>query len=229
MRTPSTVVMLCTLGLTLAAAMPSAHADGAEIVLHGNTRGAPACIACHGTQGEGAAASGFPRLAGLDAGYVHAQLEAFAAEKRTNAIMTPIAQALSAAERKQLADYYSGLGRDPGTVKAARPQADKVDPISGSAGAQLALKGRWENALPACVQCHGSRGAGVGSAFPALAGQPALYIENQLRAWQQGTRAPGPLGLMKVIADKLSTDDIKQVAAYFAALSPDRTTRGDTP
>ena len=131
MRTPSSLVMLCTLGLTLAAAMPYAHAGGADIALHGNTRGAPACIACHGVQGEGSAASGFPRLAGLDAGYVHAQLEAFAAGKRNNAMMTPIAQALSAAERKQLADYYSGLGRIPGTVKAARQQADKVDPISG--------------------------------------------------------------------------------------------------
>lgn len=220
MRTTFSMVMLCSLSLALAAAMPCARADGAGIALNGNARGAPACMTCHGARGEGTAATGFPRLAGLNAGYVHAQLEAFAVGKRTNAMMTPIAQALNAVERKQLADYYSGLGRAPGTVKATTQQADKADPKLDSAGAQLALKGRWKNGLPACVQCHGSRGAGVGSVFPALAGQSALYTENQLRAWQQGTRAPGPLGLMKVIADKLSVDDVKHVAAYFAALAP---------
>lgn len=220
---------MCSLSLALAAVMPCARADGASIALHGNERGAPACVTCHGALGEGAVATGFPRLAGLDAGYVHAQLEAFAAGKRTNAMMTPIAQGLNAAERTQLADYYGGLGRPPGTVKSATQQPDKADPKPNAPSAQLVLKGRWENALPACVQCHGSRGAGVGSVFPALAGQSALYIENQLRAWQQGRRAPGPLGLMKVIAGKLSADDIQHVAAYFAALPVAGVVPGDTP
>lgn len=227
MRTSSGASVVC--GLMLVAAMPVTHADGAGIALKGNDRGAPACIACHGAQGEGNAASGFPRLAGLDAGYMHSQLEAFATGKRTNAMMAPIAVALDATERKQVADYYGGLGRSPGTVKPAVQQADVAAPPVGEPGAQLALKGRWENGLPACVQCHGSTGAGVGSVFPALAGQSALYIENQLRAWQQGTRVPGPLGLMKVISDKLSADDVRQVAAYFAALPPGRTSTGVTP
>lgn len=227
MRTSSGASVLC--GLMLAAAVTVTYADGAGIALKGNDRGAPACIACHGAQGEGNAASGFPRLAGLDAGYLQTQMEAFASGKRKNAMMAPIAMALDATERKQLADYYSGLGRSVGTVKTAVQQADVAAPDSGEPGAQLALKGRWGDSLPACVQCHGISGAGVGSVFPALAGQSALYIENQLRAWQQGTRAPGPLGLMKVISDKLSADDVRHVAAYFAALPPNRASKGVTP
>ena len=124
---------------------------------------------------------------------------------------TPIAQTLGLDERAELARYYGGLGSAVATTPVPRPD---------SVGARLALKGRWSEGLPACVQCHGATGAGVGNVFPALAGQSALYIENQLRGWQQGARPPGPLRLMKAIASKLSAADIRAVAAYFAALQP---------
>lgn len=51
-----------------------ALADGASIALHGNDRGAPECVTCHGAYGEGMPANGFPRLAGLNAGYLKTQL-----------------------------------------------------------------------------------------------------------------------------------------------------------
>lgn len=210
MRVTRTIVLLSSLSLALATTMQFARADGAAITLHGNDRGAPACVTCHGAYGEGMAANGFPRLAGLDAGYIQTQLDAFANGQRANAMMSPIAQTLNAAERAGLAQYYAGLRSPAGAAKATAEY--------DSPGARLALKGRWSQGLPACVQCHGATGAGVGHVFPALAGQSALYIENQLRAWQQGTRAPGPLGLMSVVASKLSRDDIRSVAAYFSAL-----------
>lgn len=209
MRPVPTLVLLSSLSLAFAATPRSAHADGATIALHGNARGAPACVTCHGAQGEGMPANGFPRLAGLNAGYLQTQLDAFANGQRANAMMTPIAQTLTADERVELARYYGGLGSTVATAPV--PQPDSV-------GARLALKGRWSQRLPACVQCHGATGAGVGSVFPALAGQSALYIENQLRSWQQNARPPGPMGLMKTIASKLSAADIQSVAAYFSAL-----------
>lgn len=209
MRSVPTLVLLSSLGLAFAATAQTARADGATIALHGNARGAPACVTCHGAQGEGMPANGFPRLAGLNAGYLQTQLDAFANGQRANAMMTPIAQTLSVDERAELARYYGGLGGSTAAVSVPNPD---------SAGARLALKGRWSHGLPACVQCHGATGAGVGTVFPALAGQSALYIENQLRNWQQNTRPPGPMGLMKTIASKLSAADIQSVAAYFAAL-----------
>jgi cytochrome c553 len=195
-------------------------ADGASIALSGNNRGAPACVTCHGASGAGGVANGFPRLPGLNAGYLQAQLDAFANGQRRNAMMTPITQILSPDERAALARYYSGLtiSTDP-----------SPPPNTETIGAQLALKGRWSDGLPACVQCHGATGAGVGRTFPALAGQSALYIENQLHAWQQGSRAPGPMGLMKLIASKLSAVEIKSVAAYFAAIQPEAAEKGRAP
>lgn len=211
MRRVHALVLLSSLSLALAAATQSVCADGATIALQGNTRGAPACVTCHGAHGEGMPTNGFPRLAGLNAEYLQKQLDAFANGQRANAMMTPIAQTLSADERAELARYYGGLGSAAATTPVPQPD---------SAGARLALKGRWSQRLPACVQCHGATGAGVGNVFPALAGQSALYIENQLRGWQQGARSPGPLGLMKAIASKLSAADIRAVAAYFSALQP---------
>lgn len=220
MRPVPSLVLLASLGLVFAAPSRPARADDATIALHGNARGAPACVTCHGAQGEGMPANGFPRLAGLNAGYLQTQLDAFANGQRANAMMTPIAQTLSADERVELARYYGTLSGAVATAPV--PQSDSV-------GARLALQGRWSQRLPACVQCHGVSGAGVGNVFPALAGQSALYIENQLRGWQQGARPPGPLGLMKAIASKLSAADIHSVAAYFAALQPPASDTTRTP
>lgn len=193
-----------------------ARADGLSLSQHGNDTGTPACVTCHGTQGEGMAVNGFPRLAGMQSSYLRAQLDAFANGQRPNAMMSPITKTLSAEDRQAVADYYGAL---PAPVPAT-----PTTPTS-TVGQHLAEEGRWSQGLPACVQCHGALGSGVGTTFPALAGQSAIYIENQLRAWQQGQRAPGPLGLMKKIADKLSTADIHEVARYFSTLAPDPITK----
>lgn len=196
------------LSLPLSIMINLALADGITISLHGNDRGTPACITCHGAHGEGMPANGFPRLAGINAEYLQTQLDAFANGQRNNVMMTPIAKTLNKDERAAVANYYAKLS-DAAAIPA--PVAEKNSP-----GERLAIQGRWSQSLPACVQCHGAMGSGVGTTFPALAGQSSIYIENQLRAWQQGTRPAGPLGLMKVIASKLSATDIHEVAAYFS-------------
>jgi cytochrome c553 len=120
--------------------------------------------------------------------------------------MAPIAKAMNAAERGAAAAYYAKLPFDAPSTGEQR----------GGDGAVLATRGRWDKTIvPACEQCHGPRGVGVGEAFPPLAGQPAVYIGQQLRAWQQGTRPPGPLGLMKAVATRLSEQDVDSVAHYF--------------
>ena len=215
------LVIISLISLAFTAMTNLALADGASIALHGNGRGAPACVTCHGAHGEGMPANGFPRLAGLNAGYLKTQLDAFVNGQRTNPIMTPIAQTLSGDERAEVARYFAGLS---GPASMAEPVQE-----TNSAGARLAIQGRWSQGLPACIQCHGEMGVGVGATFPALAGQSSLYIENQLRAWQQGTRVPGPLGLMKVIASKLSAADIHEVAAYFSALPASDPSRRSKP
>ncbi len=196
--------------------------DAATIARQGNGRGAPPCATCHGADGGGQAAAGFPRLAGLNAAYLERQLDDFANGSRAKAVMNPIAKALSEDERKALAAYYSKL---PIPAAAAKGQAAPAD---NALGRQLAVHGRWNEQVPGCVQCHGPHGVGVGEHFPPLAGQPAAYIANQLKAWRQGTRHNDPLDLMQHVASALDEKDIRAVSTWFAA-QPAELKQGDTP
>lgn len=199
--------------LLLLVSAPSAWAlDAAAIAQQGNGHGATACQACHGPDGAGQAAAGFPRLAGLNAAYLHKQLADLASGARGSAVMRPIVTALSEAERTAMAGYYSAL---PIPAALARPGTPM--PAADSVGAQLALRGRWSQQVPACVQCHGPDGVGVGAHFPPLAGQSATYIAAQLKAWQQGARHNDPLQLMQHISHALNEQDIAAVAGWFAA------------
>lgn len=197
----------------------AAAPDAAHIAAAGNGRGAPACSTCHGAAGYGQAALGYPRLAGLDAAYLLHQLDSFADGSRSNAIMDPTARALDEAERKALADYYAALPPPAAPLAPGKP----VDPL----GEQLATRGLWAKEVPACAQCHGPGGVGVGPHFPPLAGQSATYLANQLHAWQQGKRKNDPLGLMQHVAAALSEADIQAVSAWFAAQPP--APKGGTP
>jgi Cytochrome c553 len=195
--------------LALLAPLAAGATDAATIVKQGNGKGAAPCMACHGVDGGGMEATGYPRLAGLDAAYLQRQLDDFANGTRANPVMQPNASALSEDERAALAKYYSAM---PLPVRFARPAA-----LPDTKGERLATRGDWGRALPGCVQCHAPGGVGVGANFPPLAGQPAAYIEAQLRAWQQGTRHNDPLALMQHVAKQLTPQEIQAVAGWFAA------------
>jgi len=196
--------------LALLAPLVAGATDAAKIVKQGNGKGAAPCMACHGVDGGGMEVTGYPRLAGLDAGYLQRQLDDFANGMRANPVMQPNASALSEDERTALANYYSAM---PLPARLAKPVAAKPD----AAGERLATRGDWSRELPGCVQCHAPGGVGVGANFPPLAGQPAAYIEAQLRAWQQGTRHNDPLALMQHVAKQLTPQEIQAVAGWFAA------------
>jgi len=69
------------------------------------------CAACHGANGK-ASIPTYPNLAGQNAGYIEASLQAYKAGQRTSpqaAIMKGMAMPLSDADIKNLAAYYSSL------------------------------------------------------------------------------------------------------------------------
>ena len=184
---------------------------GAEIAQHGApSAGAPACAACHGEKGEGAAMSA-PRLAGLSKAYILRQLAAFRSGARKNPIMQPIAGALAPAQSEDVADYFSGAIAESQPVPSPKDIAKQ--------GRDLAQRGRWSGGVPACETCHAPGGVGVAPTFPYLAGQDADYIKQQINDWRTGDRSGDPLGLMKAVASRLSASDIAAVAAYYASLS----------
>lgn len=183
--------------------------SGQGIAQNGLPPTVAACASCHGARGEGSAA--FPPLAGNGSAYLLAQLQAFADGSRVQPVMQPIAQGLNAQQRADVAAFYAGLPSPQRAVTA--PPADPAD-----AGAWLAQRGRWADGIPACAQCHGPDGRGVGEHFPAIAGLSAAYMQTQVTAWQSGKRPPGPLQLMATVAQKLTPQDITGIAAYYARL-----------
>jgi cytochrome c553 len=168
------------------------------------------CAACHGANGMGNAAAGYPRLAGLPAAYLADQLRYFADGTRNNAVMSGMAKPLSAAQITALADYYAKL----------KPSGQPASMPSGAAAAEgerLALRGDWDKGIPACYRCHGPGGVGVGENFPPLVGQSAAYIEVQIKAWKDGSRRGDPLGLMHTVAQRMTDPQTQAVAQWLAA------------
>ena len=86
---------------------------------------------------------------------------------------------------------------------------------AGPATAQDATALR-QNALAAtCANCHGTQGRAIdGAAVPGLAGMPAGYLVEQLKAFKAGTR---PATVMHQLAKGYSDAQIDQIAAYYAA------------
>ncbi|RCU45528.1 MULTISPECIES: c-type cytochrome [Corallincola] len=66
-----------------------------------------------------------------------------------------------------------------------------------------------------CAACHGEQGVSVIPMYPHLAGQQAVYFENQMKAFRSGAR-PNPI--MGNLAKPLSDEDIRQLALYYASL-----------
>ena len=98
------------------------------------------------------------------------------------------------------------------------PHPRKADDEAIVAGEAIATRGDWSRGLPACAQCHGPAGQGVGASFPRLTGQSAEYISKELRAWKEGKRTNDPLNLMTGVASKLDEQQIAAVAAYYSSL-----------
>jgi len=64
----------------------------------------------------------------------------------------------------------------------------------------------------ACIVCHGKLGIANDPEVPNLAGQSAFYIEKSLKDYQSGAREDRRMTLM---AEPLSDEDIKNVAAWY--------------
>ena len=82
-----------------------------------------------------------------------------------------------------------------------------------SARAQDAAAGKAKAA--ACAMCHGPLGIAAAPDTPNLAGQPASYIAEQLKAYRGGTRKHEVMSLM---AKPLSDADIENLAAWFSSV-----------
>jgi cytochrome c553 len=72
-----------------------------------------------------------------------------------------------------------------------------------------------------CSICHGPGGTTTSELFPQLAGQPALYFTNQMKAFRDKSRAEeNARRFMWGISSRLSDEDIQHLADYYESRQP---------
>ena len=100
-----------------------------------------------------------------------------------------------------------------------------VSLVSAQAADVAALKEKIKDKLALCAGCHGENGISEMANTPSLAGQPDLYFQWQLVFFRSGVRKNEIMG---PIAETLTNEDVRNLAAYYAALPLPPAKSGDT-
>ncbi len=167
---------------------------------------AQACAGCHGPNGISAAPQQFPNLAGQYDTAVFKQLRDYQTGARKSDIMAAMAQPLAEAQMADIAAYYAALPAGGFTVarQGATPAllhlVREGDPARGIAG---------------CDSCHGSSRSGP-EGTPALVGQSAPYLEQQLQNFAGSQRGNDLFERMRAIARQLTPDEMHALAVYYS-------------
>jgi cytochrome c553 len=174
---------------------------------------ASSCSACHVEEGPPPDPA-TPKLAGLDRLVLYKQLDDFRSGTRSSDIMAAIAQSMSPQDSADVAAYYSskyGLLKDGGE-RPLRSNSGfhNSDPIQ-----KLIYAGDPKRGIAACAACHGRGGYLIGA--PSLINQNALYLEQQLQAFAQGTRANDMNMPMRTITALLTPAEMKSLAAAYSS------------
>ena len=197
-------ILVLGLGLANAEDIDVASRVAAERVAVGT------CASCHGPQGHSWSPK-FPVLAGQNAKYLVAQLQAFKAQTRGDpdalGYMWGMAAPLDDGLMASLADYYS-----------------RQTPVAGPSGTtaliargkDIYLNGDSAASIPPCGACHGPAAAGTDD-YPRLAGQHVQYLMKQLRSFQNNMRN---VAVMHGVARGLQLNDMEAVATYLQSLGP---------
>jgi len=178
----------------------AAFAAAAQQDIEAGRSKAQACAACHGADGNSPTPE-VPSLAGQTWRYLYIQLRDFKEGRRSNPLMSPMAQPLSREDMIAVANFYA--------AQPLKPQAFKVDDAKARLG-----KAKSEETL--CTMCH--LGGFLGqNEIPRVAGQNYQYIVAQLKAFKERTRT-NDAGNMTAVARTLSDQDIENLGHFLAGL-----------
>lgn len=202
----SVVAMLSVVSVGYAAVKVDLSKGEALFTNGDPVRGIPACVSCHGVEGNSTITQN-PKLAGQHAAYIAKQLYDFKGVGRNQPVMTTYAKMLTDEEIKNIAGYVESQKQKPGAAK----NKETID-----LGKKIYRAGIAEKNVPACAGCHGPNGAGIPAQYPRIGGQHQDYVAAQMTNFSTGTRKNGPQ--MGVISKRLSEDEIKAVADYVAGL-----------
>ncbi|MBP1206422.1 cytochrome c553 [Duganella sp. 1411] len=191
---------------TAAAPKIDAAKGGALYTDGDNARGLPACVSCHGANGNSTIAVN-PKLSAQHQSYIYKQLVNFTTAERNQPVMTTYAKMLTDEEKHNVAAWLSAQAVKPGAAK----NKDTID-----LGKKIYRGGIAEKNVPACASCHGASGNGIPVQYPRLAGQHQDYTVAQLGLFKSGARKNS--AQMTTIAQRMSDDEMKAVADYVAGL-----------
>ncbi|MGZ8183619.1 MAG: c-type cytochrome [Methylobacter sp.] len=177
---------------------------------------AETCKSCHGDKGQGMKEEkrddeiipAIPAIAGQVANYTYKQLRDYFHGDRVSDAMTSVAKGLSEQDAADLAVWFSSL-----------PQLESKASSQNFAKAEkMVEQGDGKRILPPCFVCHGGDGRGEKMDIPALAGQHADYFTTTLMAYKNGQRHNDIYSRMRLIAQQLSEEEIKELAQYYQQL-----------
>jgi cytochrome c553 len=98
--------------------------------------------------------------------------------------------------------------------------------VAGALPARAADEAAIKEKAAVCAACHGENGISQTENIPSLAGQPDQYIQWQLVFFRAGSRKNEQ---MQPIVEGMSNEDIRDLGAYFAALTPPKAPQDDKP
>jgi len=166
------------------------------------------CAACHGADGK-AILPEYPNLAGQHASYIAKQLTDYREGNRQNALMSPMAAALTDQGILDLAAYYASLPEISGVASE-----DNLE-----LGQNLYRGGVTSAGIASCTGCHGPAGAGnPAAAYPSLVGQNKDYMIAQLKMFRSGERNNDSNEMMRALSHRLSDAEIEALANYASGL-----------
>jgi cytochrome c553 len=171
------------------------------------------CATCHGRDGRGDRAGGFPDLTLQSTPYLAQSLYSFRTAARPNAKMRYVIDSISFDDMTSLANYLNSLKAQP---SLARPAS-----LTAARAATIASQGIPNQGVPACLGCHGEKGVAALPLIPRLQGQSELYLRARLNNFATRYNVNlGALDPMPSIASKLTRQQRADLAAYFAATAP---------
>jgi cytochrome c553 len=170
------------------------------------------CMGCHNIIGYKASfpeVYRVPQIAGQNAKYIAAALNAYKTGDRKHPTMRGIATSLSDQDVTDIAGFYEKLG-----AEANKPAPDKLSREPDPQVAALMQKA-------ACVSCHGANlSKPIDPSYPKIAGQHADYLFVALKAYktENNPNMGRNNGVMGAIAKQFSNAELKALANYVASL-----------
>jgi cytochrome c553 len=162
---------------------------------------AQVCMACHGPDGNSQNPA-YPILAGQTWRYIYIELKDFQEGRRSDPVMSPMAQNLSRDDMIALGTFFA---------------AQKPLPIPFQADGAKVEAGRKTSDAALCPMCHGGSFVGDND-VPRVAGQYPQYIKKQLEDFK-AKRRTNDAGNMTSITATLSDQDIENLSQYIGNLN----------